>query len=167
MEAIAKRPQKSACCPLWVSALWQNFTGILLRKPPCHPTHHQRPTFDFICESFNSSPLPLLSSLYFFPWQPPGFFSEKKAMVLGLWFYWNNICCTPLPPRLYSPLTTGIIFSLCVEFCHFLLQGSLCFWPQAVSNTLLSLHHHTIPHTPKYSRSLVNCPCLHRTFTPD
>lgn len=134
-------PKKSECCPLWVSALWQNFTGILLRNSP-HPTHHhhhhQHPTFDFICESFNSSPLPLLSPLYFFPWQPPGFFSEKKAVVLGLRFNWNNICCTPLPPRLYSPLTTGIIFSLCAEFCHFLLQGSLCFWPQAGSNTLCS-----------------------------
>lgn len=48
-------------------------------------------------------------------------------MVWGLWFNWNNIWCTLLPPQLHSPLTTGItcIFSLHAEFCHFLLQPGL------------------------------------------
>lgn len=132
MEAIAKRPPENTHCCLWVSEKWHNFTGISLSNPHSTPpalaittnTNNQQPLTPFLRASTPQLPL---YSLYFSPWQPPGFFSESKAMVLGLWFNWNNICCTLLPPQHYSPLTTGItcIFSLFAEFCHFLLQLGL------------------------------------------
>lgn len=34
--------KKKACCPLWVSALWHNFTGILLPSP--HPSSPSPPS---------------------------------------------------------------------------------------------------------------------------
>lgn len=71
------------------------------------------------------------------------FLSEKVAAVSGPWFYWNNIFCTLLLLWLCSCLTTGIIFSLCVEFGHFLWLKAR---PQADLDTL-SLFAFCLPAT--------------------